>query len=196
MGSTLNFIQTPLSGVILIEPRIFRDQRGFFLETYHRERYLAGGVDADFVQDNHSRSVGGTLRGLHAQIERPQGKLIRVIEGAIYDLALDIRPGSATYRQWYGVVLTAENFQQLYVPPGFAHGFYVISEVAQVEYKCTDFYDPASEIAIQWNDPELRIDWPLDAARPPILSARDAAARPLREMEDRLAVLGGEQEGI
>jgi dTDP-4-dehydrorhamnose 3,5-epimerase len=187
----MKFLPTPLLGVILIEPHVFRDERGFFLETYHRDRYVAGGITAVFLQDNHSRSVGGTLRGLHAQIARPQGKLIRVIEGEIYDLALDIRRGSPTFGQSYGVFLSAANFQQLYIPPGFAHGFYVISAVAQVEYKCTDFYDPESEIAIRWDDPELGIDWPLDPGQRPILSAKDRAARPLGEMLDRLPVFEG-----
>lgn len=186
----MDFKQTPLSGVILIEPRVFRDERGFFLETYHSERYRAGGIDAIFVQDNHSRSVRGTLRGLHAQISRPQAKLIRVIEGEIYDLALDIRRGSPTFGNWYGTILTADNFQQLYVPSGFAHGFYVISAVAQVEYKCTDFYDPAGEVAIQWNDPELAIEWPLGPLELPILSPKDQAALPLRALTNRLPFFG------
>ncbi|MFM8395068.1 MAG: dTDP-4-dehydrorhamnose 3,5-epimerase [Acidobacteriota bacterium] len=180
------FTPTPLPGVVLIEPRVHSDERGFFLETYHRDRYAQGGVGLTFVQDNHSRSVSGTLRGLHAQIERPQGKLIRVIEGEIFDLALDIRRGSPTFTHWYGVRLSAGNFRQLYIPPGFAHGFYVLDGPAQVEYKCTDFYDAASEIAIQWNDPALGIEWPILPGTAPILSPRDAAAPPINQLIDRL----------
>ena len=183
------FRETPLPGVILIEPRVHLDERGFFLETYHRQRYFAGGVDREFVQDNHSRSVTGTLRGLHAQIERPQGKLIRVIEGEIFDLALDIRRGSPTFARWYGTILSARNFNQLYLPPGFAHGFYVLEGPAQVEYKCTDFYDSSSEIAIRWDDPELGIEWPLAPGIEPILSHRDANALPLQQLADRLPVI-------
>ncbi|MEY3284465.1 MAG: dTDP-4-dehydrorhamnose 3,5-epimerase [Acidobacteriota bacterium] len=182
------FKQTPLPGVVLIEPRVHCDERGFFLETYHRDRYVAGGVGLTFVQDNHSRSVRGTLRGLHAQLERPQGKLIRVIEGEIFDLALDIRRGAATFAQWFGTRLSASNFHQLYIPPGFAHGFYVLEGPAQVEYKCTDFYDASSEIAIQWNDPTLGIQWPLIPGTEPILSPRDAAAPPLQQLIDRLPI--------
>jgi len=132
--------------VLIVEPDVFRDARGFFVETFHAARYRQGGIPYDFVQDNHSRSVRGTLRGLHAQRTRPQGKLVRAVRGEIFDVAVDIRPGSATFGKWVGDRLSEENFRQIFVPPGFAHGFCVLSEVAEVEYKCTDFYDRADEI--------------------------------------------------
>jgi dTDP-4-dehydrorhamnose 3,5-epimerase len=166
----MKLIPTSLPGVIIIEPRVFRDERGFFLETYHAQRYREAGLDAVFVQDNHSRSTRGTLRGLHWQAERPQGKLVRVLLGEIYDVAVDIRPDSPTFGAWVGVTLTADNFRQAWIPPGFAHGFCVTSEVAEVEYKCTDFYDPPSERGLIWNDPDVGIDWPITD---PILSPRD-----------------------
>ena len=172
-----------LPGVLLIEPDVHRDPRGFFLETYHADKFRALGITVAFVQDNHSRSSQGTLRGLHLQTARPQAKLIRVIEGEIFDVAVDVRRGSPTFGKWVGVTLTAENFKQCYIPPGFAHGFCVTSAVAQVEYKCTDLYDPASEIGIAWNDPALGITWPLQA---PILSARDRQHGPLHDVTDRL----------
>jgi dTDP-4-dehydrorhamnose 3,5-epimerase len=166
----MNVIATSLPGVLIIEPRVFRDERGFFFETYHAERYRDAGLDVTFVQDNHSRSVRGTLRGLHWQVERPQGKLVRVLFGEIFDVAVDIRVDSPTFGDWVGVSLSADNFRQAWIPPGFAHGFCVMSEVAEVEYKCTDFYDPPSERGLIWNDPEVGIDWPITD---PILSARD-----------------------
>ena len=169
---------TRLPGVVLIQPRIFRDGRGFFLETYHAERYAAAGVPGPFVQDNHSCSQRHTLRGLHFQWRRPQGKLVRAIEGEIYDVAVDIRPESPFFGQWVGATLSADNHLQIFVPPGFAHGFCVISETAQVEYKCTDVYDPEGEGGIPWDDPDLGIDWP---TRAPILSARDQRHPSFRE---------------
>jgi dTDP-4-dehydrorhamnose 3,5-epimerase len=178
--------QTAIAGVIVIEPVVHRDPRGFFLETWRDERYRGAGIDAKFVQDNHSRSSGGTLRGLHAQLERPQGKLVRVIEGEIFDVAVDIRVGSPTYGRWVGERLTAENFLQLWVPPGFAHGFCVLSEVAEVEYKCTEIYLPEDEMTIAWDDPHIGVAWPLDGD--PALSGRDAAAAPLADWIDRLPV--------
>ncbi len=178
----MEFHETPLAGVLLIEPDVFRDHRGFFLETYNEDKYGRGGLGARFVQDNHSKSRRGTLRGLHAQLRRPQGKLVRVIEGEIFDVAVDIRRGSPTFGRWFGEVLSAENFRQLYVPPDFAHGFYVLSEIAQVEYKCTDFYDPGGELSVLWNDPGIGIDWRLDAE--PVLSDKDAAALPLAEIAE------------
>lgn len=189
----MNFIETEIPGVILVEPRVFRDERGFFLETYHLEKYRAGGIDVGFVQDNHSQSMKGTLRGLHAQLRRPQGKLIRVIEGEIHDVAVDIRRGSPTFGRHVAAVLSAENFRQLYLPPGFAHGFCVTSVIAQVQYKCTDFYDPASEISVLWSDPELGIEWPLEPGAPPILSPKDLAGKPLRELMDVLPLYEGGQ---
>jgi dTDP-4-dehydrorhamnose 3,5-epimerase len=162
---------------------VHRDARGFFLETYHREKYAAGGLTAAFVQDNHSRSGRGTLRGLHAQVKRPQGKLIRVVEGEIYDVALDIRRGSPTFGRWVGMGISGEDFRQLWIPPGFAHGFCVVSETAHVEYKCTEPYDPADEVSILWSDPDLAIAWPI---RDPIVSAKDSRAPRLREIAERL----------
>jgi len=162
--------ETALPGVLIIEPAVHRDERGFFLEVFHAERYGQHGLPSVFPQDNHSRSVYRTLRGLHLQRRRPQGKLVRVIEGEIWDAAVDIRPESPTFGRWIGVALSAENFKQLYVPPGYAHGFCVISPYAQVEYKCTAVYDPSDESGIAYDDPALAIQWPISA---PILSARD-----------------------
>jgi len=163
-------VTTSIAGVLIIEPHVHQDGRGFFLETYHADRYRSCGIEGPFVQDNHSRSIVGTLRGLHLQLRRPQGKLIRVVEGEIYDIAVDVRRGSPTFAQWVAVTLSADNFKQCYVPPGFAHGFCVLSAVAQVEYKCTDVYDRADEIGIAWNDPALDIPWPIAN---PVLSERD-----------------------
>lgn len=179
----MRVVPTAIPDVVIIEPDVHADGRGFFLETYHAERYRELGIVGPFVQDNHSRSVAGTLRGLHLQIRRPQGKLIRVIEGEIFDVAVDVRRGSPTFGRWVGGTLTAENFKQMYVPPGFAHGFAVVSPVAQVEYKCTDLYDPASEIGVAWNDPALGINWPVNE---PILSARDSQHPTLAAQTDRL----------
>jgi len=183
----MRFIPTELPEVIVIEPDVFRDPRGFFLETYQAEKYCAGGIPGPFVQDNHSRSTYGTLRGMHAQDRRPQGKLIRVLQGEIYDVAVDIRRDSPRFRRWVAVTLSAENFRQVYVPPGFAHGFCVLSEIAEVEYKVTDLYDPGGELHILWNDPAIGIRWPISA---PVLSAKDAAAQPLAALSDRLPVCG------
>jgi dTDP-4-dehydrorhamnose 3,5-epimerase len=179
----MKFTKSKLPGVILIELDVFRDTRGFFLETYHRQKYAAGGVPDAFVQDNHSRSVKGIIRGLHLQTRRPQGKLIRVLQGEIYDVAVDLRRGSPTFKVWEAFDLSAENFRQLYVPPGYAHGFAVLSEIADVEYKCTDFYDPGGEGGVRWNDSELAIPWPV---KNPVLSAKDAALPLLRDALERL----------
>ena len=179
----MRFVPTDLPGVIVIEPDIHRDSRGYFLETYHAEKYREGGITGPFVQDNHSRSVAGTLRGLHLQLRRPQGKLIHVVEGEIYDVAVDVRRGSPGFGRWVGVTLSAENFKQCYIPPGFAHGFCVVSAIAQVEYKCTDLYDEESEIGIAWNDPALGIPWPVER---PALSPRDRRHPTLAELTDRL----------
>lgn len=181
----MRVISTALPGVVVIEPDIHADGRGFFLETYHAERYHEHGIDGPFVQDNHSRSIAGALRGLHLQIRRPQGKLIHVIEGEIFDVAVDVRRGSPAFGRWVGVTLSAERFTQCYVPPGFAHGFCVVSPIAQVEYKCTDLYDPSSEIGIAWNDPALGITWPVER---PILSARDRLHPRLADLLDELPV--------
>lgn len=179
----MRVIPTELPEVLVIEPQVHVDGRGFFVETYHAERYRQHGISAPFVQDNHSRSVGGTLRGLHLQIRRPQGKLVRVIEGQVFDVAVDARRGSPTLGRWIGVELSAENYRQVYIPPGFAHGFCVISPVAQVEYKCTDFYDPGGELGIAWNDPAIAIEWPVSE---PLLSPRDVRHRTLPELTAEL----------
>lgn len=179
----MSFQTTPLPGVILVEPNVFRDHRGFFLETYHAQRYRDGGIAETFVQDNHSRSGPRILRGLHAQRHKPQGKLVRAVEGEIWDVAVDIRVGSPTFRQWFGAVLSADNFRQLYIPPGFAHGFCVLSDAAQVEYKCTDFYDRDDEIGLRWDDPDLAIDWPI---QDPVLSDKDRDAPTTAELLDQL----------
>lgn len=181
----MKFLSTDLPGVMLIEPDVYRDKRGFFLETYHVGKYRAAGINGIFVQDNHSHSVRGTVRGLHAQRHRPQGKLVRVLRGEIFDVAVDIRRGSPTFRRWVGVRLSADNFRQIYVPPGFAHGFCALSEIADVEYKCTEPYDPADEFGVLWNDPELGISWPV---REPLLSEKDRTASRLAEMIDTLPV--------
>jgi len=175
----VRFTPLALPEVILVEPDVHRDARGFFVETYHLEKYRAGGIAGPFVQDNHSRSVQVTLRGLHAQRRRPQGKLVRAVDGEMFDVAVDIRRGSATFGRWVGVRLSGENFQQLYVPPGFAHGFCVLSAVVHVEYKCTDFYDAADEIGLAWNDPDVRIEWPI---RDPIISDKDQRLPRLRDL--------------
>jgi dTDP-4-dehydrorhamnose 3,5-epimerase len=179
----VRLVSTEIPGVVVIEPEVHADGRGFFLETYNAERYRAHGISAPFVQDNHSQSIAGTIRGLHLQIRHPQGKLIRVIEGEIFDVAVDVRRGSPTFGRWVGVSLTAPSFRQLYVPPGFAHGFCVVSTIAQVEYKCTDIYDPASEIGIAWNDPAIGISWPVTS---PILSVRDGRHPALAAVVDQL----------
>jgi dTDP-4-dehydrorhamnose 3,5-epimerase len=173
---------TALPDVLLIEPKVFGDARGFFFESYNRHAFAeAAGLDVDFVQDNHSRSAQGVLRGLHYQIQQPQGKLVRVVAGAVFDVAVDIRKASPTFGQWVGVELSAENKKMIWVPPGFAHGFLVLSESAEFLYKTTDYYAPSHERAIAWNDPDIGIAWPLAAA--PLLSAKDQAGRWLKEAE-------------
>jgi dTDP-4-dehydrorhamnose 3,5-epimerase len=181
----MKFLPSGLPGVLVIEPDVYRDDRGFFLETYHASRYQAAGVPGSFVQDNHSRSVRGTLRGMHAQLARPQAKLIRVLAGEIYDVAVDIRRDSPTFGRWVGVMLSAQNCRQCYIPIGFAHGFCVTSDAAEVEYKCTDFYDPAAELRIAWNDPDLAIEWP---EPDPLLSEKDRVAPRLRDVMHLLPV--------
>jgi dTDP-4-dehydrorhamnose 3,5-epimerase len=175
----MKFTPLALPEVILVEPDVHRDERGFFLETYHADKYRQGGIPETFVQDNHSRSQRGTLRGLHAQRRFPQGKLVRAIEGEIFDVAVDIRRGSPTFGRWVGEVLSADTFRQLWVPAGFAHGFCVLSEIAQVEYKCTDFYRRDDEMVLAWDDPQIGIAWPL---REPLLSPKDRAAPRLAEI--------------
>jgi dTDP-4-dehydrorhamnose 3,5-epimerase len=187
----MQFTPTELPDVIVIDPDVHRDSRGFFLETYQAANYQRAGITEAFVQDNHSRSSAGTVRGLHLQLRPPQGKLVRVIAGEIYDVAVDVRRGSPTFGCWVGVTLSAENFKQCYIPPGFAHGFCVTSAVAEVEYKCTALYDRSSEIGIAWNSPELAIPWPV---RTPILSDRDARLPPLGETLDLLPVWREQQD--
>ena len=170
-----------LKGCVIIEPRVFGDDRGFFLETFQAARYKQeAGIDLPFVQDNHSRSARGVLRGLHFQKTKPQGKLVRVVRGEVYDVAVDIRKGSATFGEWEGVILSEENKKQFWVPPGFAHGFVVLSDTADFEYKCTDYHDPTDEGSILWNDPSLGIKWPITN---PILSEKDAAAPFFKNIE-------------
>jgi dTDP-4-dehydrorhamnose 3,5-epimerase len=176
-------VPTQLPGVLLIESDLHRDARGFFLETYHAAKFHEVGIVAPFVQDNHSRSVFGTIRGLHLQIRRPQAKLIRVMEGEIYDVAVDVRRGSPTFGKWVGTLLSDVDFTQCYIPAGFAHGFSVLSPVANVEYKCTDFYDPAGEVGIRWDDPMLAVTWRVAA---PVLSSRDRENPSLTEVHDLL----------
>ena len=163
--------QTDLPGVVIIEPKVFGDERGFFLETFQAERYGSlAGISSRFVQDNHSRSRRGVLRGLHVQKQQPQGKLVRAARGEIFDVAADIDPRSPTFGRWVGVTLSDTNHRQLWIPPGYAHGFVVISEIADFEYKCTDYYHPQSETGVIWNDPDLDIAWPIED---PVLSDKD-----------------------
>ena len=164
--------RTPLPGVVVVEPSVFRDERGFFVETYNDERFARHGLPHAFRQDNHSRSHGGVLRGLHYQLARPQGKLVTVIRGAIFDVAADVRTGSPTFGQWYGVTLDADDPRALWIPPGFAHGFCALSDVADIVYKCTELWDANDDRGIIWSDATLGIDWPVAS---PILSRKDAA---------------------
>jgi dTDP-4-dehydrorhamnose 3,5-epimerase len=174
---------TELSDVLVLEPKVFGDERGFFMETWQRRTFAELGIDHDFVQDNHSRSARGILRGLHYQIRQPQGKLVRVTAGEVFDVAVDLRRSSPTFGRWVGVTLSAENHQMLWVPPGFAHGFYVTSASADFQYKCTDYYAPEHERAVRWDDPSLAIAWPVPRGEIPQLSAKDAAAPGLPEAE-------------
>jgi dTDP-4-dehydrorhamnose 3,5-epimerase len=179
-------LKTALPGVYIIEPDIFRDDRGFFLETYHQRRYAEGGIDCPFVQDNHSHSRLGVLRGLHYQLNHGQAKLIYVSCGEIFDVAVDIRRGSPTFGKWVGARLSGENGRQIYVPRGFAHGFYTLSETADIIYKCTDFYAPGDEYGILWSDPDIGIEWP---DKNPLLSEKDSRNPRLSEIpEDLLPV--------
>ncbi len=177
----MNVIETSLPGVLIIEPKVFGDARGFFMETWNGARYEEHGIPNHFVQDNLSYSARGVLRGLHFQNPNPQGKLVSVLEGEVFDVAVDIRVGSPTFGEWTGVTLSAENKRQFYVPPDFAHGFVVTSEAALFSYKCTEYYAPASEGSVLWNDPEIGMDWPIEQ---PTLSDKDRAAPPLREMSE------------
>jgi len=178
----MNISATRLPGVLLIQPAVFGDQRGFFKESWNRKKFAEQGLALDFVQDNVSLSRRGILRGLHFQNPTPQGKLVQVLQGEVFDVAVDIRRGSPTFGQWFGTRLSAENHLQMYVPEGFAHGFYVLSETALFAYKCTDFYDPKAEHSLRWDDPDIGIAWPL--TEPPLLSAKDEAAYRLRDMPE------------
>ncbi|MRV74523.1 dTDP-4-dehydrorhamnose 3,5-epimerase [Duganella sp. FT92W] len=178
----MNVIKTPLEGLLVIEPTVYGDQRGFFYESFNAQRFAEQtGVNVQFVQDNHSRSAKGVLRGLHYQIQQAQGKLVRVTTGSVFDVAVDLRKSSPTFGQWYGLELSAENRLQSWIPAGFAHGFVVTSDVAEFLYKTTDYYAPAYERSVIWNDPAIGIDWPLDVE--PLLSAKDKAGVPLAQAE-------------
>ncbi len=182
----MKFTPTEIPDVVLFEPNVIRDDRGYFFESYHAEKFAENGLVEPFVQDNQSHSIRGTLRGLHAQRLHPQGKLVRALAGEIFDVAVDIRPASATFGRWVGRTLSAENRLQLWIPPGFAHGFYVLSGTADVLYKCTALYRRDDEIGIRWNDPEIGIEWPIEGL--PLLSGKDAVAPQLAEI--RLQLIG------
>jgi dTDP-4-dehydrorhamnose 3,5-epimerase len=179
-GCAMNIITTSIEGVLIIEPKVFMDNRGFFMETYNRNRYIKVGINTLFVQDNLSYSVWGTVRGLHYQIKHPQAKLIQVITGEIFDVAVDIRPGSPTFGKWTGVHLSDRNRRQLFIPGGFAHGFCVLSETAHFLYKCSDFFAPDDEGGIIWSDPDIDIDWPVED---PIVSEKDKQLQRLAELD-------------
>ena len=179
----MKFEPTDLADVVLITPRVFGDDRGFFMETWQRRKFAEAGIDVDFVQDNHSRSARGALRGLHYQVKQPQGKLVRATVGEVFDVAVDIRRGSPTFGRWVGRRLSAENKQMLWIPPGFAHGFYVMSEIGEFQYKCTDYYAPEHERCIRWNDPTIGIEWPIKHHERPLLSERDRAGKSLKDIE-------------
>ena len=181
----MTVIPTALAGVVIIEPRVFQDDRGFLFESYHAERYAAAGLPKRFVQDNHSSSLAGTIRGLHYQLLNPQGKLVRVIRGLVFDVAVDIRRGSPTFGRWIGVELSADNKRQLYIPPGFAHGFCVPEDPSEVEYKCTDYYRADDQRGVRWDDATIAIPWPV---REPILSQKDRAYAHLFQDRDDLPV--------
>jgi dTDP-4-dehydrorhamnose 3,5-epimerase len=181
----MKVIPTDLPGVLIVEPRVFADDRGHFFESYQAERYAAAGLPARFVQDNHSHSITGTVRGLHYQLKHPQGKLVRVIRGSIFDVAIDIRRGSPTFGRWFATELSAENRRQLFIPAGFAHGFCVPTEPTDVEYKCTDYYAADDQCGIIWNDATLAISWPVKHA---LLSDKDRAYKPLSDDRSDLPV--------
>ena len=177
------FIKTSIEGVYIIEPTVFGDERGYFMETYHAEEFKKAGLDFNFVQDNQSKSKKGVLRGLHFQYAKPQGKLVRVIKGEVFDVAVDLRKESPTYGKWEGVILSEENKKQFYVPEGFAHGFLVLSEEAEFTYKCTNFYDSSDEGGIIWNDPDINVEWPIGQGIEIILSEKDEKLKILKETD-------------
>jgi len=176
-------LPTDIPDVLLLEPQVFYDARGFFMETYHARKLAELGITAQFVQDNHSRSQRGTLRGLHYQLRQAQGKLVRVVYGEIFDVAVDLRRRSPTFGQWTGAILSADNKSQLWIPPGFAHGFYSLSETVDLIYKVTDYYAPEWDRTLVWNDPQINVVWPLIDNQPPVLSAKDAQGRLLSQAE-------------
>lgn len=179
----MQIIDTALEAVKILEPSVFGDDRGFFLESWNRQVFEESGLPGSFVQDNHSRSSQGVLRGLHYQVKHPQGKLVRVTRGEVYDVAVDMRRSSPQFGQWVGVTLSESNKRQLWVPEGFAHGFYVVSESADFQYKCTDYYHPEFERSLKWDDPAVGIEWPIAAGSEPLLAAKDAAGLPLAECD-------------
>jgi dTDP-4-dehydrorhamnose 3,5-epimerase len=179
----MRFIPTLLPDVVRVEPQVFEDSRGFFFETWEARKFATGGIDVQFVQDNHSASQRWVLRGLHYQVRHPQGKLVRVTQGEVFDVAVDLRRSSSTFGRWIGENLSAANRRMLWIPPGFAHGFLVLSERAEFLYKCTDFYDPAGERMLAWNDPTVAIDWPLPSGVEPVLSGKDRDAPALSSAE-------------
>ena len=172
-----------IDGLYVIEPKVFGDERGYFVETYNKQEFAANGLDMEFVQDNQSKSKKGVLRGLHFQKQHPQGKLVRVLSGEVFDVAVDIRKGSDTYGKWFGVVLSEENMKQFYVPEGFAHGYYVLSDTAVFSYKCTDFYHPEDDGGILWNDPEIGIQWPVEDGVEVVLSEKDQRREGIRSLQ-------------
>ncbi len=178
----MKFLTTGIDGLIVVEPKVFGDDRGFFLESWNKARFAEAGLDLDFVQDNHSRSAKGVLRGLHYQKPNPQGKLVRVVAGRVWDVAVDLRAASSTFRQWFGLELSATNRKMMWVPPGFAHGFLSLEDGTEFLYKCTALYEPATEHALMWNDPAVGIDWPLEGIVPQV-SPKDAMGKALEEAE-------------
>lgn len=181
----INVIPTSIKDLYIIEPQVFGDPRGYFMESYSEEDFKAAGLDMQFVQDNESRSKKGVLRGLHFQTQHTQGKLVRVVEGEVYDVAVDLRAGSPTFGKWEGVYLSAENKRQFYVPEGFAHGFLVLSDVATFQYKCTDYYAPEFDGGVRWNDPEIGIEWPLEGIEEVLLSEKDQKQPMLKEFIEK-----------
>ena len=179
----MEFIPTRLPDVVLVKPKVHGDDRGFFAETWHQSKFAEAGICPDFVQDNHSRSTRHTLRGLHYQIQCPQGKLVRVVSGKVFDVAVDMRQTSSTFGKWVGIELSAQNHHLLWIPPGFAHGFVVLSESADFVYKCTDFWAPQHERTLLWSDPDIGIEWPMPATVNPLLSVKDATGTPFKDAE-------------
>ncbi|MGV3026523.1 dTDP-4-dehydrorhamnose 3,5-epimerase [Clostridium thermobutyricum] len=189
--SNFKFIETKIKDLYIIEPKVFGDNRGYFMETYSKKAFNEAGLTMEFVQDNESRSKKGVLRGLHFQTKHTQGKLVRVTDGAVYDVAVDLRKGSPTYGQWEGILLTAENKKQFYVPEGFAHGFLVVSDYATFNYKCTDFYAPEYDGGVLWNDPDIGVEWPLEGIEEILLSEKDKNQKRLKDVNLPFEYNGG-----